>query len=127
MKQLIATIFVLISVSPNIKGTDLSYSEIPFQLKKHWIVIQASIEGIDRQLNLALDTGSTTTVINKKFSKKLGLKGSKQETISFGSREKCERFTLPQLELTSYSVVSKYLPTHRSSHFHPFVSISRIH
>jgi hypothetical protein len=70
--------------------------EIPFRLKGHWIVVKASIGSVE-DLELALETGSAISIIDRKIARQLKLKGRPRPVKSAGSTETGQEVTLPQL------------------------------
>jgi hypothetical protein len=88
---------MLIPITLTGLGTDLNDPEVPFKFNKHFITVRATIDGYEEELSLALDTGSMTSVVDKKVTKALGLKGKKIKAKSFGGKQKAKSYTLPQL------------------------------
>jgi hypothetical protein len=58
---------------------------IPFRSYDHLIVVKGSINGIP-DLNFIIDTGASNTMINRHLSKRLRLKTSTVDVVSWGER-----------------------------------------
>lgn len=71
---------------------------VAFRMHEHLIVVQGSINGL-KDLNFALDTGSTFTILSKEVGKKLGLKGEKINASAFGREIKMKKVFLRVLNL----------------------------
>ncbi len=74
--------------------------EIPFKLKGHRIVVEASA-GKKSGLKFMIDTGATCSVLDKSAIKALGLQQEPDEFLimSFGQLTKAKRFLLPDLRI----------------------------
>ena len=74
--------------------------EIPFKLKGHSIVVEASA-GKKSGLKIIIDTGSTCSVLDKSAIKALGLRQEPGEFLimAFGQLTKAKRFYLPDLRI----------------------------
>jgi predicted aspartyl protease len=82
----------------SIFGSDLprNSTAVPFRIHEHLIIVQGTVGELE-DLNLAMDTGSTYTVLSKRVGKKLGLKGETIQVPAFGRQVKMKRVTLDQL------------------------------
>jgi predicted aspartyl protease len=74
--------------------------EIPFKLKGHSIVVEASA-GKKSGLKFTIDTGATCSVLDKSVVKALGLQQEPGEFLimAFGQVTKAKRFYLPDLRI----------------------------
>jgi predicted aspartyl protease len=84
---------VCASDTPEVTG------RVPFRIHEHLIIVQASIGDL-RNLNFALDTGSTYTVLSKDLGRKLGLKGETVKVSAFGREVKMKKAFLKVLALS---------------------------
>lgn len=75
-------------------------TEIPFEQFRHLIVVKISI-GEFENLNFAIDTGTTTTVVTPKLAKKLGLNRETVRGTAFGRKAKFRKVLLPEVHLGS--------------------------
>ncbi|RPJ58584.1 MAG: hypothetical protein EHM23_01765 [Acidobacteria bacterium] len=77
--------------------------ELPFELRDgHMIVVRGSLPGLDRNVNMLIDTGATATVVNRKLAKRVGLRTLPDMGIklsAFGSGMKVERVLVRDLRL----------------------------
>jgi predicted aspartyl protease len=90
---LLLTVFSIHSLQADI----VPEAAIPFELKQHLIVIRASIGNV-HDIELALDTGASTTVLSPKLAKRLQLKDErKREVLILGKKMKIKEFELPRL------------------------------
>jgi hypothetical protein len=80
--------------------TDQTNWEIPFTLKGHAIVVEAST-GKKSGLRFMIDTGSTCSVLDKSVIKALGLQQDPGEfhIMAYGQLTKAKRFYLPGLRI----------------------------
>jgi len=89
------------------QASDLSDSQIvdeaTFELRdKHLIVVRGSLPGIDRKVNLLIDTGATATLVNRRLARRAGLPNLPDMGIklsAFGYGMKVERVLLRELQL----------------------------
>lgn len=73
--------------------------QIPFQFYNNKLIIVKAIVGNLKNINMLLDTGTTTTAITKDLAKRLNLTGTVVETETLGGRVRSESITLPTLRV----------------------------
>ncbi len=80
-------------------SVDLEAQQLPFELRDHLIVVQASIDELEG-VNLVIDTGATLTCISHRVAKALGLQGKTEKAQAFGNRWfSTKKIILPSLQL----------------------------
>jgi predicted aspartyl protease len=93
-----------------------STTGVPFELYGHLIVVKGSVGELE-DLNLAVDTGASSTVVGERLARTLGLKGERTvEVGTWGTRRRLRRVTLPSLrigplEFSSVSALAAPLPS----------------
>jgi len=79
--------------------------EVPFELRNGYlVVVQGSLPGVDRKVNLLIDTGTTDTFVDRKLAKRAGLRelpDLRIRSAAFGRDLKVKRVVVRDLQLGS--------------------------
>jgi predicted aspartyl protease len=77
--------------------------ELSFKLLHgHFVVVTGSLPGLDRKVNLVIDTGSTHTFVSRKLARRVGLLNRPYlgvDCAAFGSKQKVQVVVLKGLQL----------------------------
>jgi predicted aspartyl protease len=76
--------------------------EVPFELREGHLAIKGSLPGLDRKVNVVIDTGATTTYVQRKLAKRAGMRRLPDmgiKSFAFGAEMKVERVILRDLQL----------------------------
>lgn len=98
----LAAVIVLVQLSSLGFNKSQINGTVPFRLHDHLIVVSANV-GECKDLELAVDTGSTFTVVSRRVGRQLGLKGETVRVSSLGSKVELKRVTLDRLSLGEVS------------------------
>ncbi|UCF36982.1 MAG: aspartyl protease family protein [Acidobacteriota bacterium] len=101
MKTTVATFLVgLVGIHLSAFGLSAERLQgvIPFEMHEHLIVVKVSFQN-QGAFHFAIDTGSSYTVISNRLGKKLRLQGETIQVSSWGESIRCQKVTLPNLEL----------------------------
>lgn len=89
---------------------------LSFELRNHWIVVQGTSKSV-KLLNLAIDTGSSHSILDRKLVERLGLQplGNEIKILAFGKRISTRRVVLAGLQLGSMVTSQVFLVADLSS------------
>ncbi|RPI26877.1 MAG: hypothetical protein EHM61_10385 [Acidobacteria bacterium] len=77
--------------------------QVPFELRDgHLIILKGALPGLDRKVNILIDTGATTTFVNRELARRVGLRTLPNmgiKSAAFGSPVKVERVVVRELQL----------------------------
>ncbi|MDA2925319.1 aspartyl protease family protein, partial [Acidobacteria bacterium AH-259-L09] len=77
---------------------DIAHTSVPFRLYDHLIVVNGAI-GELQDLNCAIDTGSSFTILDRQIAKRLKLKGRSRQVGALGKNVPMQEVVLPELHL----------------------------
>ena len=83
--------------------------EIPFRLRGHYIVVNASIGDLEN-LQCIIDTGCSSPAVSRQVAKKLNLSGRRKKGNALGRSVRIERVTLPVASEQSGSTIWSWIP-----------------
>jgi predicted aspartyl protease len=72
--------------------------EVPFELHEHFIVAKGSIGPLD-DLNLIIDTGTSSTTLGHLVARKLGLLGETRTVLAYAAPVRIQAVTIPTLSI----------------------------
>jgi len=96
VSRYLATWALTLSGSLLLAGPDCS--RVPFTLRQHLIVVRVSIPPLT-DLNFALDTGTSTSVVSPALARRLGLQGTVKKVAAWGKSLSVRQSTISSLQI----------------------------
>lgn len=89
---------VLFGEGNRVCAADEAPAPIPFRMHGHLIVVRVGIADLD-ELQFAIDTGSSFTVLSKDLGKRLRLKGEQTEVSAWGRSVRATEATVAEIRM----------------------------